>query len=326
MAGDASHDSAQDRSLINAGWLLRLRRVAVVGQLTTVAIATAVFGAELRLPPLFAIIGLTLLTNVAFALWLRSRRRQLDGMTAERMQLVMAGILATDLLSLTGLLYFSGGPANPFAVFYFVNLSLAAVILPARWSWGLTALAIGCFGGLLVDHIPMPVLDNTLGADSMFAGRRLQHVGLSVALIACSGVVTYFITRVTRELHQRESELRDAEQRRARSERLESLATLAAGAGHELASPLSTIAVIAKDLAKHLEGTNAPQSVLEDVALIRSELDQCRRVLDSMASGSGQALGEAMQPIEISSLVFEVVNGVRRREHIIVSVPEGTSH
>ena len=135
MAGDASHDSAQDRSLINAGWLLRLRWVAVVGQLTTVAIATAVFGAELRLPPLFAIIGLTLLTNVAFAVWLRSRRRQLDGMTAERMQLVMAGILATDLLSLTGLLYFSGGTANPFAVFYFVNLSLADVILPARWSW-----------------------------------------------------------------------------------------------------------------------------------------------------------------------------------------------
>jgi two-component system sensor histidine kinase RegB len=169
-------------------------------------------------------------------------------------------------------------------------------------------------------------LDNTLGPDSMFAGRRLQHVGLSVALIACGGVVTYFITRVTRELHQRESELRDAEQRRARSERLESLATLAAGAGHELASPLSTIAVIAKDLAKHLEGTNAPQSVLDDVTLIRSELDQCRRVLDSMASGSGQALGEAMQPVEISSLVFEVLDGVRRREHVIVTVPAEVSN
>lgn len=324
MHDEVFHDPRSDRWIINAGWLLRLRWVAVIGQITTVAAVTAMFRADLQLVPLFSIIGLTAVTNLAFAAWLSYQERQSDGASG-RSHLVLAGILACDLLSLTGLLYFSGGPANPFAVFYFVNLSLAAVILPARWSWGLTALAVGCFGGLLVDHIPMPVLDQTVGPGLMFAGRRLQHVGLSIALIACGGVITYFITRVTRELHQRESELRDAEQQRARSERLESLATLAAGAGHELASPLSTIAVIAKDLTKHLEGTNAPPSVLEDVALIRSELDQCRRILDSMASGSGQALGEALQPVEVSTLVAEVLDGVRRREHVTVNLSEDIS-
>ncbi len=321
MRDEGPRGAAQDRWLINAGWLVRLRWVAVVGQVTTIAIAMWAFRAELPTLPLLGIISLTTLTNLVFAAWLRTRRMA-GPSAADRIHLVMAGILAIDLLSLTGLLYYSGGPANPFAVFYFVNLSLAAVIVPARWSWGLTVLAVGCFGGLLMNHIPMRVLDQSFGPESLFPGSRLQHVGLTVALIACGGVVTYFITRVTRELHQRETELRDAEQRRARSERLESLATLAAGAGHELASPLSTIAVIAKDLARHLEGTNAAPSVLEDVALIRGELDQCRRILDGMASGAGQALGEALQPAKIATLVDEVMEGLRRREHVSVMIPE----
>ncbi len=45
----------------------------------------------------------------------------------------------------------------------------------------------------------------------------------------------------------RDQALADAEEARIRNSQLEALATLAAGAGHELASPLSTIAVVAKD-------------------------------------------------------------------------------
>src|SRR5687768_10741776 len=135
MQDEVAPDAGHDRWLINAGWLLQLRWVAVVGQLTTVAATSALVRADLRLGPLLGIIWLTVVTNLAFAAWLRSCRRKPDPARADRIHLVMAGILATDLLSLTGLLYFSGGPANPFAVFYFVNLALAAVILPARWSW-----------------------------------------------------------------------------------------------------------------------------------------------------------------------------------------------
>jgi two-component system sensor histidine kinase RegB len=277
---------------------------------------------ELPLPPLLSSVGFTALTNVAFTSWLSFRLKHGDPRShADRDHLVIAAILAIDLVLLTGLLYFTGGPSNPFAVFYFVNLTLAAIILPARWSWGLAVWAmLGC-GILMLRHIPLPALGRVLGEDSLFPGRTLQHLGLGVALVACSGVVTYFITRVTRELLQREIQLREAELRRARSERLEALATLAAGAGHELASPLSTIAVIATDLTKHLEGANAPDSVLEDVALIRSELDQCRRILDGMASSAGQATGETMQPVEVATLVHDVVDAIRRRDLIRVEIP-----
>ncbi len=104
--------------------------------------------------------------------------------------------------------------------------------------------------------------------------------------------------------------------KRSRSERLEALATLAAGAGHELASPLSTIAVIAKDLAKHLEGTQVPNTVIEDVGLIRSELDHCRRILNEMSSSAGQATGEVMRRVTVRELIEEVLDVVRRGDRV----------
>jgi len=103
---------------------------------------------------------------------------------------------------------------------------------------------------------------------------------------------------------------------RLRSERLEALATLSTGAGHELASHLSTIVVIAKDLAKHLEGTQVPDTVIEDVGLIRSELDHCRRILNEMSSSAGQATGEAMRSVTVRELIEEVLEFVRRRDRV----------
>ncbi|MGE0755594.1 MAG: sensor histidine kinase [Pirellulaceae bacterium] len=312
-----------DRLLINARWLLVLRWVACIGQLTSIAVAHTGLRISLPLAPLLSIVGFTALSNLGFQRWVAAREpREGAPLPAYRHHGVIAGVLALDLCLLTGLLYFSGGPSNPFAVFYFVNLALAAMILPARWAWGLTAVAVLGFVGLLVRHVPLPALLRPFDNASLLAGRTYQQVGLGVALTACAGVVIYFITRVTRELQQREQQLREAETRRARSERLEALATLAAGAGHELASPLSTIAVIAKDLARHLEGTHAPPSVIEDVALIRSELDQCRAILDSMASSAGHPTGETLQPLPVASLLQDVVQPIRRHDHIRVDVAE----
>ena len=88
-----------------------------------------------------------------------------------------------------------------------------------------------------------------------------------------------------------------------------------------MASPLSTIAVVANELSRHLEGADVPSTVLEDVALIRSELDHCRSILDRMSSGNaGQAVGEELQPVSLSTLVQEVIDGLRHSEQVRVNV------
>ena len=304
-----------DRLEVNASWLLRLRWVAVVGQLLTIAVAKFVIQVELATIPLLLVVGFTAISNVAFASWLGTHARLPESVRVRRDPWVLAAVMGVDLLSLTTLLFLSGGPANPFTIFFFVNLALAAVVLPTRSSWWLLLLAIGCLGVLLAVHLPVPALSRPV---ELGVARQLtlQQIGLVTAVALCAGVAIYFITRVTRELQEREAELRLAELERARSERLEALATLAAGAGHELASPLSTIAVIAKDLSRHLEGTDVPDTVIEDVGLIRSELDHCRKILDGMASGAGQSLGEEMLPVTVEELLEETLDGLSRRDRV----------
>ncbi|MBC8356100.1 MAG: HAMP domain-containing histidine kinase [Planctomycetes bacterium] len=318
-------DSRQiDRLEVNASWLLRLRWVAVVGQLLTIAVARFVIQVELATFPLLLVVGFTAVSNILFAFWLRTHTRLPEQVRVRRDPWVLAAVMGVDLLSLTTLLFLSGGPANPFTIFFFVNLALAAVVLPTRSSWWLLVLAIGCLGVLLVVHLPIPELNQPVGVNSANQ-LTLQQAGLVTAVALCAGVAVYFITRVTRELQERERELRLVEIERARSERLEALATLAAGAGHELASPLSTIAVIAKDLSGHLEGTDVPETVIEDVGLIRSELDHCRRILDGMASGAGQSLGEEMLPVTGQDLIDETLEGLRRRDRVVIDVEEAAA-
>jgi two-component system sensor histidine kinase RegB len=321
MASDAGelHDLRRGylRLKVNESWLLRLRWVAVVGQLLTVAAAALLLRADLPLAPLLVIILATAVSNAGFAIWLRRGRPLPTGPAPPPDRRILTGIMTMDLVALTALLYFSGGPTNPFTVFYLVNLALAAVILPARRALGLTLLAVVCLAGLYFWHVPLAALARGVilpGATE--PGITLGQLGFVVAFSGSATVISYFITRVTRELQLREQELRIAEQQRARSERLEALATLAAGAAHELASPLSTIAVIAKDLTRHLEGTPVPVSVVEDVQLIRGELDHCREILNGLASSAGQATGEALRPMTIGTLVDDVLGGIRRRERV----------
>jgi len=71
------------------------------------------------------------------------------------------------------------------------------------------------------------------------------------------------------------------------------LLTLAAGVAHELGTPLGTIAVAAKELQRAADALGLVDSdIPQDAALIRSEVDRCRQILDQMAEPSASSLGE----------------------------------
>lgn len=68
----------------------------------------------------------------------------------------------------------------------------------------------------------------------------------------------------------------------AREQQLHALDGLAAAAAHELGTPLSTITVVAKELAREA----APgSSMAEDVALLQSQAERCREILRKLTRG-----------------------------------------
>ena len=312
-------------------WLLHLRSFAVAGQLITILVVRLVTDIELPYVALLLLVCLTAVTNLGYAIALRRMHRRRaatvtwpmsnepskvpvhreqpagDADDAPAVPWVALGLMFLDLATLTAMLYLSGGADNPFSFFYFVNLAVGGVMMRPRAAWALTVSAI--VGYTLLLHRSVPVEDLSLQRPSGLTD--LRTVGLMIAFATCSSVVTYFVTRTSGELQQRERQLRQTETEKAASERLEGLTTLAAGAAHELATPLSTIDVIVRELSRHLETVDKPQSVDTDLRLIDGQLEMCRQILHRMRSAAGDAMAPRWDRTTVGDLIDSTLEGIR---------------
>jgi two-component system sensor histidine kinase RegB len=212
--------------------------------------------------------------------------------------------MAFDVLLLTIILHLTGGPFNPFSSLYLVHIALAAVALSANLTWALSAFAFLAFGALF--FLPHDVEHGVHHADQM----RMHLKGMWVAFGTAALFIAYFVTRVRRDLADRELELARARAAAQHSEKLASLATLAAGAAHELASPLSTIAIAASELLAALEQQSGSAEVQSDVQLIRQEVERCRTILNQMALEAGQSAGESFAQVTTAELLGDATEGL----------------
>lgn len=306
-----------DESQVGLAWLARMRWGAALAICVAIAVTSMPLGVELELLPMLALVGLMVATNGWLVLRLRGGDARDDGRVA-------GSLLVLDTATLTALLYLSGGPSNPFSALYFVYVTLAAVLLGARWTAALWVAGVVGYGLLFVDHVPIPALAHHGGGASMDHAMHAAHgampaeadgggfqahlYGMFVAFAVSAGLMAAIVTRLSAALRRGERQLERARRRAAQSQRLASLTTLAAGAAHELGTPLGTIAVVARELERALEDVGG--SLSEDARLIRSEVDRCRSILDRMASQAGGAAGEAPLSVALADICADASAGL----------------
>jgi two-component system sensor histidine kinase RegB len=302
--------SSSTRAHVSLRWLIAVRWGAAVGQVVVILWARFVLGLLLPLPSLFALSGIVALTNIVAARW-PARRESAPPR-------VVGTLLAIDTLLLTAALALTGGPLNPFSFVYLVYITLAAVVLSAPWTWFLTVLA-ACGYGLLffgaqgtvphsADHAPMDM------------SSHLQ--GMWWAFVLSASLTAYFVVKLSSALEHRDRELAGMREQAARHERLASLTTLAAGAAHELSTPLGTIAVVTREMERALERLppDAGAGLLADAHLIRDELQRCRAILDRMAAQAGEPTGEMPSAVSVRDLVSEALRALPADEASRVTV------
>jgi two-component system sensor histidine kinase RegB len=285
---------------INFGWLLRLRWAMCAGQL--VALGGVQLGLRLDLPlgPLLSIVAVEVVLNLAGIILQRRYEPQ---------EWWLVALMASDIVLFTGLLFFTGGPANPFSFLYLVQIALAAITVRAAWSWALTGLA-------LLGSAALFLFDNHLPSGITHAAYMAFHLrGMWVAFGVAAGFIVYFLFRVRKALEKRDAELVESRQATARQARLASLITLAAGAAHELSTPLATIAVAVKELERNHMDSKDPDLV-SDVRLIREQVDRCRHILKQMASHAGQTIGEKWEPLAAPDLLDAAFSGLSQNVQV----------
>ena len=293
-----------ERNWVNIQWLARLRWSEIAGQAVTVFAGQFLLGGTLPIAPLLAVIAVGLVSNLAIEMYFFGDRRRGAAKPRPVHEWQLALVMMVDIAILTGLLYLTGGPHNPFSFLYLVQIALAAVLVRALWTWMLVGLSFVGFGILLLAHEPLAIPEDS------------RVIGAWVALGVASAFVVHFLLRITAALADRERELTEARHLTARQERLASLATMAAGAAHELSTPLGTVALAAKELERALTKDAATAELATDARLIREQVGRCRAILEQMAQGAG-TVGEGVTACTVGELLDEALVGIRETPRVL---------
>lgn len=282
------------RASANIGWLISARWAALGVQALSVAAGYLL----VHMPPTYPLVAAGVLiagamTNVGARWWVAYR--------ALPPVFMVGALVAFDIALLTVLLAVNGGAMNPLSILYLVYITLTAVMLPRWATWVSAGVAAACFGGLLLVPWQGDLMATTDMATHM-AAMRLHVQNMWWSFVLAAAMTAIFGARLAERLDRQSAALAAAREDAVRHQRLASLATLAAGAAHELSTPLSTIAVVTQELDRALRQAGADDALLEDVGLIAHELRRCRATLDRLATDSGQSPGEALAPLSAGDI------------------------
>jgi two-component system sensor histidine kinase RegB len=273
--------------LINLRWLIRLRWLAVAGQTITILAGQALLSHALPVTTLLGVCALLVALNLGVMAWLWR-----GGEPTDRAAVLN---LLFDIGALTALLALAGGAFNPFSVLYLVHITIAAVILPARWTLLIAFASVAAYSSLQI--IPVGRLDLS-GYDE----RLMQIRGTWAAFLVAAGFISIFSFRMSQALRRREAELAHVRQDVEVTERLAALGTLAAATAHELNTPLATIAILAGELADQVEGER--RSEAEE---IRKQVRRCKEIITSMLAPRGDAAIEEAKEFEVAPVLVDCV-------------------
>jgi two-component system sensor histidine kinase RegB len=271
-------------------WIVRLRYGVIAGEIALAVAFSVGLGITLPVWMIGAAIGFQTATNVLLGHWRDRLQRNAEN--------IVGVLFCVDTLCLTLVLAVTGGPNNPFSLLYLVQITFSAVLLHRLWTWVLGIVSTLSFGLLFWVSTDIPAL-HAHGESGEFS---LHLLGMWFAFGTAALLISFFVGKVSAERRQRESELRWTQERLARNERLASLVTLSAGAAHEMATPLSTIAVVAKEMERYAAG-NLDKRVDEDARLIRSQVERCRLILERMGAQGADPLGETPKAAELLELL-----------------------
>jgi len=286
-------DAAIRKNLLQ---LVQLRWLAVMGQLATVLVVELSLEVALPLPAMAVVAASLVALNLITLARLTWR--------APATNAELFGQLAFDAAALTAQLYLSGGATNPFAFLFLLHVMLSAVLLETWSIWAIVAITVSAFALLTVRYEPLAL---PAGESDLF---RLHVLGMVICFALNAALLVVFVTRIGRNLKERDARLANLRQRAAEEDHIVRMGLLASGAAHELGTPLSTLDVILADWRRMPAFARDPE-LLDEIADMQAEVKRCKSIVSGILMSAGEARGEAPRPTTVRAFIAEIVEDRR---------------
>ncbi len=294
MTDITSNDTIDAPRSVRLSTLIRLRWLAIAGQVAAVIFVDRALGFELPVVTCSILIALSAALNLFVQLRYPANLR-IDQWPA-------FSLLAFDVVQLGGLLYLTGGLQNPFALLLLVPVIVSATTLPPLPTFLLGIGVAGIASSLFLGHMMLPWRPG-----GILPVPIEYEIGVWIALNSAAAFTGAYAFRVAEEARQLARALSATELALAHEQHLSALDGLAAAAAHELGTPLATISLVAKEMQREFP-LGSPQG--EDVALLTSQAQRCRDILARLSSMPDQE-DTHLARLPLSHLIEEVVEPYR---------------
>ena len=280
---DADTRAASLRRLTAARWL-------VLGAVAALVVGTPpILGIPLPTLPMLSLIAIAAAVNGI------TGARLARGATTGPGELAFH--LWFDIGTLSALTFFSGGATNPLVSLLLPPVANAALTLPIPWVVATGALAVTAYSALMVAYLPLPLADAERAT-------RMHLTGMWLTFAFSAAMIAWFVVRLGGLIRRRDAQLAAAREAAIRDERVVALGTLAAGAAHELGTPLATMAVVTGELARD---PALPEAVREDVVLLRKQIAVCKEIITQLSRRAGAERLEAARPAPVDAWLGDLL-------------------
>lgn len=271
--------------------LVALRYIVIAGQALALFVANGISGWAVQVAPVsFILVVFTLLNLLTHV-----RLRCAPAVT----NLELFTQLLADVAALTAVLYFTGGSANPFVSLYLLPLVVAATLLPPAYTWSMAGLTVACYTVLMFFY-SVPVAPHHAAPDKMFG---MHILGMWFTFVLSAGLIAHFAVKMAHSLRERDRLLAAAREESLRNERIVALGTLAAGAAHELGTPLNTMALVVEELANCCHDNAAAAGGVSELNL---QIANCKSIITELLASAGSARSEAGSARPVAAFLEDI--------------------
>ena len=275
--------------------LIKIRWIAIVGQLITLFTIFFIFNLTIPLTECLFVVLLSILVNFSSYFIQRGNSTLTDKKTFL--------FLLFDISQLVGLLFLTGGIFNPFVILILAPIIISASYLPAFWTILLSFYSIVLILIINLNYIP-------LNWEQKFITPSIYNIGILVALIITIvflAIYAYLFASSARKISRA---LTATELKLSNQKKTTEVAYLSAAAVHELSTPLNTIFLVLNDLLK--EKILITNSVLiKDIELLKSQAERCKEILLRLSKNPQNLKDNFFEKIRIIDLIklnFEKFN------------------